>query len=731
MEYQVLKVILTTLCTAIALMLTPVAAGQSLADNNSDFIVSELDELTYQGVAHEEMLYRLQQSEDYVSIASGRLQALQKAPAITSVITQSQITASGATELNQLLEGIAGVHVYPSALNILNTGYVIRGIHTQQNAQVLLLVNGQPIQEMYSASRPNTFRMPVHDISRVEIIKGPASALYGADAFAGVINVVTKTGQRNKGWQFGLAHGSFNSNNYWANFSQAFDHWHLYASFEHLDSAGDHSRIMQSDAVSLSGISQAPAPLQTAFDINSYRISVGGKKWHANYWLWQQNNAGVGNGAAQALDTVGYVDHQFHQVDGQYHLLRSPRNTLSLQSSLFALTDQNHYQLFPPGYQQSITTDNGIEQAYFIDGMIGHPTVNEQNYKLAVVWQYSGMSAHHLRSELGVQRRQLQAKEYKNFGPSLSIPGPISATLTNATKTGDIFIDSQRRNNLYFALQDEWQLSPSWSLTSGFRFDQFSDFGQTTTPRGALVYKLSKNTTIKALYGEAYRAPAFAELHVVNNPVVLGNKDLEPEQIATKELAIIHKFHFGLIAQLNLFDYRANKLIDYVPRLDPQTQLVTGVNQAQNIRQLEGKGSELELKWQLNDTLKLKANMAQSQVKENDVNTSDAPARQHYISVNWQPNNRWQMQLQWHSVNDKSRDQRLNSFAQPIDKRAPIANSEQLNANLTYQVTKQIRLNLTANNLLEQRNYQPSLPSLTQDFPQPSRQLWLGLTLTE
>jgi len=131
------------------------------------------------------------------------------------VITAEEIAAIGAADLDEVLETVPGMHVARSPLGY-NPVYTIRGISTQYNPQVLMLVNGIPITGVTFGDRSIVWGgMPVENIARIEVIRGPGSALYGADAFSGVINIITKTSADLDGTQLGLRIGSFNSRDAW------------------------------------------------------------------------------------------------------------------------------------------------------------------------------------------------------------------------------------------------------------------------------------------------------------------------------------------------------------------------------------------------------------------------------------------------------------------------------------------------------------------------------------
>src|SRR5674476_488408 len=125
--------------------------------------------------------------KSFVTIASGSRQPIARAPSVATVITAEDIAAIGAADIDEVLETVPGIHVSRSPIGY-NPIYTIRGISTQYNPQVLMLVNGIPVTAAYVGDRSQIWAgMPVANIARIEVIRGPGSALYGADAFAGVI----------------------------------------------------------------------------------------------------------------------------------------------------------------------------------------------------------------------------------------------------------------------------------------------------------------------------------------------------------------------------------------------------------------------------------------------------------------------------------------------------------------------------------------------------------------
>lgn len=150
-------------------------------------------------------------SIEVTEIASGSPTPLNRAAAITTVITSTDLRRTGARDLEDALMSVPGLYVSRSD-QAFTPMYIFRGIYGSLNPQALLMINGIPRKTLPHGNRGNGWvTMPVEAIDRIEVIRGPGSALYGADAFAGVINIITKTSQESSGGKVGARYGSYNS----------------------------------------------------------------------------------------------------------------------------------------------------------------------------------------------------------------------------------------------------------------------------------------------------------------------------------------------------------------------------------------------------------------------------------------------------------------------------------------------------------------------------------------
>ena len=182
-----------------------------------------------------------------VEIATGISVPISEAPAVATVITAEEIAAMGATDLDQVLETVPGLHLVPSPIRRFDPIHSLRGIHSENGSRILFLLDGVPITQAFGSGQIFNLRLPVHHIARIELIRGPGSAVYGADAFAGVVNVITKTGEEIGGTEVGISAGSFGTRNVWLQHGGRVGSWNLSVAVDWYETDGDEDRIITRD----------------------------------------------------------------------------------------------------------------------------------------------------------------------------------------------------------------------------------------------------------------------------------------------------------------------------------------------------------------------------------------------------------------------------------------------------------------------------------------------------
>ena len=621
--------------------------------------------LSYPVFAQEEDdLLLLYGDEEMISIATGFSQPIAKAPSTASVITAQDIKAMGAMTIEQALESVPGLHYSLSTLTSLGQ-FNIRGIKTSLTPQVLIMLNGYRVSsELGSGIFSESAKINIQNISRIEIIRGPGSAIYGADAFSGVINIVTKNANELDGFNTGIRAGSNDTKNAWAQYGAKLGSgWDIAFNLEYASQDADTSQIVSSDVQTGidnlawgPAVSLAPGNLDYRYESTTYNLHLNNDNWKIGLDGWVQRDVGQGAGVALALDPKGHGDFDQYLFSMEYNN-KDWANNWEFISKLSYQSVDAQYQLniFPAGATLPIGIDGNFPpvagfagSVVFTDGYIGNPGRKSTIPQLDLIALFDGIVNHDLRLNVGAKKEKIKANEAKNFGPGVidGLSSPIDGTLTDVTGTGFVFMPNKDRTIKYISVQDVWGIAADWTLTAGIRYDEYSDFGSTTNPRLALVWNTYNNLTTKLLFGSAFRAPSFSELYNQNNPLALGNSNLNPETIDTAELAFSYSPVSELTTNLSVYHFKAKEMISYVG----------GV--AENLNKLNGKGLELDADWKINKQWRLLANFAYQSTKDKttDVQEAFTPQQQLYFDMRWKVLSEWELSTKLNWVGNRQRE---------------------------------------------------------------------------
>ncbi len=646
--------------------------------------------------------------ESFVSIATGRRQPIAKAPAAASVITAEDIRAIGARDITEALELVPGVHVSRSAI-AYNPVFTIRGIYSEFNPQVLVLINGVPVTNLVFGNRGQGWAgMPVESISRIEVIRGPGSAVYGADAFAGTINIITKNAQEVDGLEVGASAGSFDEHRAWLLYGGQLAGWDIAFSLEALDTDGQDEKIAVDaqtglDALMGTRASLAPGGVSLGRENTDIRFEMTQKNWKLRLGYQERRDGGVGAGAAQALDPVGTGESKRFNADVTYHNVMLAEDwDVTATLSYFDVSTKTDLVLFPPGAFDTLFPGG------YPEGVIGRPDVYERHYRFDSSAFYTGIENHDIRVGLGYHYLdQYRIEETKNYTIMATPGGPLPVPLGGLVDVTNIapYNREEVREVSYLFIQDEWRLMRDWALTAGLRYDHYSDFGDTVNPRIALVWDTRYNLTSKLMYGRAFRAPSFAEQFNINNPIAVGNDNLDPETIDTYELAFDYAYSPDLRLGLNLFYYKMDDIIVFNPV-------------AENTSGYSARGLEFEFKWDWTQFLTLRGNYAYQKSEDSSVTQGsyNAPQHQLYLRADYQLTSRWSVNTQATRVMDRERA--LNDPRSKMD--------DYTSVDLTLRgedLLPGVEIAFSVRNLTDANIFEPSAPSalIPDDLPMAGR----------
>ncbi|HEV2491851.1 MAG TPA: TonB-dependent receptor [Terriglobia bacterium] len=448
--------------------------------------------------------------------ASGYQQKVTEAPASVTIVTGDEIRRYGYRTLAEVLQNVPGFYVsYDRNYSYLG----VRGFGRpgDYNSRILLLVDGHRANDnIYDQAMIGTeFPVDVDLIDRVEVIRGPNSSLYIASAFLGVVNVITQRGRD-------------------AKYLTATAELASYGTFKTRLSYGN--RFQNGLEMLLSG---------------SYYNSQGHERLYFKEFDTPQTNHGI------AEDVDGDESHQLFANLGWGHF--------KVQGVYGSRVKQIPTASF--GTLFDVPGTRTIDARGYLDAEYDHNFGGDWGYTGRLYYDscnYNGTylyDASYWGGPSKVANRDLGHGKW--WGAEFALSKKLFAhqTLVVGSEYRDNFEQTQlnydaqpffgylndHRTSMISGVyaQDEIQLRRNLILDLGLRYDHYSTFGGTTNPRAALVYSPLEKTTVKLLYGQAFRAPNDFELYYSGQGYE-ANPRLRPETVKTMELDVEQYFDRGL-----------------------------------------------------------------------------------------------------------------------------------------------------------------------------------------
>lgn len=533
--------------------------------------------------------------------ASKKKQSVLDAPATAYVITEDQIQMRNYTYLLELLEDIPEVEVQRNSNNFVRNQVSIRGV--AGNEKFLILLNGIRITPYTDDSYALSYQYSLVNVKRVEVIIGPASALYGADAFSGIINIVTKSqdGSQKEGVEGRASYGSYNTTNNSLNISTKFDKLRVSVGGSYYYSGEPNYNKLYSNNYAWYNNQYQPngqvveSPFfQKVRNVSNFQTWAGGSFYgdslsrgfsmptRAYYVNAEANyeNFTVGivrmderHSSAYSIDPkyTDFARDAFIEMSQQViygrHLFTSFNKKWRLQStfstSYFEINPHSNYQGSVSRWQRGFIY--GYNQTSKLEEQFQYEFSRKTSLTIGASYEYLSALPKTAIAQKPIDPRQpvslqniyfIGAAGYKSFVPQ-GEPIVFNDSLTL----------SQQVYNLHyknFGSYAQLQFRPLKFLevTLGTRFDYNTRYGGRVNPRVGLVAKPLKNLHLKVLYGEAFLAPSpdkayqqsgsfyqvvsanqfYADYFAVPNP------NLKPEKLRSLEGSI----NYFLTSNINL-----------------------------------------------------------------------------------------------------------------------------------------------------------------------------------
>jgi iron complex outermembrane receptor protein len=508
--------------------------------------------------------------ETYVTTATRTHEEITKSGSTITILSDQDLQKMGARNLMDALKRIPGLGV-----NINNMGHPVievRGVKTDFSEKVLFLLNGHAINNNSVNGGAMTSYMDflIDDVKRVEIVRGPGSALYGANAFLAVINIITRTAQDLDGSQLSLSLGDNESRKLNIQSGQVFNTLNLAFNASLFDTEGYREHV-------------ASDVLQQSGQTNDWKkqLEFGFNLHHANYTFqgkYVNRNSGPYVGLGHALNER--TEQEFIEYFLDFNYFESLSEALSFNQRFYfnSFWFDNIWQVFTEGFPTPAHTN----------GMLARSSIKAESLGSELQFEYD-LHQHKVVFGLMAEHQTIFDVGFlANFNPSVVTADPLPDGYQDIESQWP-WIGRNQRDIRAAYLHDIWDINKALRLILGARYDHYSDVGSSLSPRASIIWELSRDQTIVAAYGSAFRAPNFGELHNQNNPNILGNPALSPEEIDTYELSFRSKVNKRTSFQATAF---LNEISDLIASRN-------GI--ASNVGELKVQGLELDFTSRLRD----------------------------------------------------------------------------------------------------------------------------------
>ena len=455
----------------------------------------------------------LQSLDDVSEIATKSKLNIDDAPSFVTVLNSDKLQKLGIDNVLEALAQVPGVQIKREMTSV--PVVIFRGV--SQKSEVKLMIDGVTINNTYRGSIYHFLDFPIEMVERIEVIRGAGSVLYGSGAISGVINIITK---------------SSNSDEINSVFVSA-------GTYDYYKGGAIVSSKVAGVKIAVDAYYQNSEKKINSQDRHLTDYSVGLKINNENFALLARvKKSEMGN-------AYGVV----------------PKNTASGAIYLADL-DRNKYQNANTAFFTQLSYNNNIGKDSEIEVLLGY-----SQYRQVIDSRHpdygSVDTSYHEDSYYGqvdfkstiIENNELLLGVKFESAKTIESQWIWASTIPTLPKFNVSPSSTRDTSSLY--LNDKYSVSSDFDISTGVRYDHYSDFGDAFTPTLGAVYRVTKNWRVKALYAEAFRAPSWVEL--------TSNNNLKAETSQSIEAGLVYKKDQNSVVRLNVYKTKINDLITKSP----------------------------------------------------------------------------------------------------------------------------------------------------------------------
>ena len=487
-----------------------------------------------------------------------------------SVINREEIEASSESALLSALSelvpsmfitqrGVTGFGVASGGTGGIN----LRGVGGTPTTELLVLIDGHP-QYMGIMGHHLPDAYVASDIDKVEVIRGPASILYGSNAMGGVINIITRKPD-SEGWSANgrIMNGSYNTQKYMLNGGIKEGKFNGFASVNHDRTKGHRSN--------------------SDFAITNGYVKLG-YQLNNNFQLWSDASF-----AAFEAQNPGTISQPLKD------------NIADIFRGVASLTIENNHEKINGAFKFFYNFGNHKVNDGYAEG--GSPRnyffrSNDHNYGITFYQSFRPFAGNLIVAGI----------DYKNFG------GNAWNEYTDDTPNLDLLAKKSIRETASYVIMQQ-TLFERLFLNAGIRLEDSEIFGAEWVPQVGLSYRPLWHTVLRSSISKGFRSPTIREMYMFPPQ----NPDLLPERMINYELSVEQEFfERRLTAELTGYIADGSNLI--------MTQMVNGSPKNLNAGNFNNKGIELSVRWNILKNLGMKINYSYLNMEKPVLNAPEQQA---------------------------------------------------------------------------------------------------------
>lgn len=619
--------------------------------------------------------------EEQTRIATRTRVNVDYVPGILTVLHQSDLLALGVRTLWEALALVPGVQLTEDETG--NKQLLVRGGNSVYNSgNVKFLLDGVALNSQLNAEALALYDLSLHDVERIEVIRGPGSAIHGEYAYLGVVNVVTVKSGNNAGLGAGNALGG------WARVSHEDPASGVRASLGLHAEQGDNSLNSGADstgAMGLADFSHAPGDTNEPFRNRSLLLNLAKGELHLQAGAMES-----AKGDQFGINLILPPDNRIVDRNATWFANAghtwTPSNLTEIGLEVGWQRHERHRDELYLGPGEYFGTEGG---AYFMD-----LDYREESFFAKLNTTYTGFQDHTLFGELSWGHTRIIDSSW--FIEGFELPAT--------------WIDpDMARTVLSLALQDEFLVRPDVTLTLGGRYDSYDDVGDNLSPRIAAVWRITPAHVVKLQYGEAFRPSTFYEMRFGSDE--FGNGAITSQTSRNVDLGYIHRDGPNT-ARVTLYASELNDLIVF-----DSTVGYTNIDGARL------HGVELEAERHLTRALRTLGNLSLAKTENRDTGAELAGSAgvMGNLALIWQATDELTLAPWLRYVGDRHRDS--------ADTRDKLPDILAVDLTSTWKPARlPVTLRLGVKNLLDDdiiylAPYEDGA-TYAEDFPRPGRMVW-------